>query len=558
MAAQYLYTMKDLSKAVGDKHLLKSIWLSFLPGAKIGILGHNGAGKSTLLKIMAGLDSDFTGEAYPAKGIRVGYLAQEPELDDELSVIDNVRQGAADITNLLKEFDEINEKLATDLSDEEMDQTLNRLNEVQDKIDACDGFDLDTKLNRAMDALQCPPAEEGVKTLSGGERRRVALCKILMSNPDMLLLDEPTNHLDALSVAWLERHLKEYKGTVVAITHDRYFLDNAAGWILELDRGKGIPWEGNYSSWLDQKNKRLEEESKGEASRQKVLKRELEWVNQNPKGRRAKNKARVKAYHELANKEVELPRDETGIVIPPGPRLGDKVIVAKGLHKEFGDRVLIDDATFELPPGGIIGVVGPNGVGKSTLFKMIIGTEEPTSGSVELGETVKLAYVDQSRDTLDGDKTIFEEISGGQDVIMIGKREMPSRAWVGRFGFKGSDQQKKVGLLSGGERNRVHLAKTLSSGGNVILLDEPTNDLDVTTLRALEEALLEFAGCAVVITHDRWFLDRVATHILAYEGEGVVRFFEGGWQEYADQRRKEIGEDAWLNPERMKYKRIAI
>ena len=558
MAAQYIYTMKDLSKAVGDKHLLKGIWLSFLPGAKIGILGHNGAGKSTLLKVMAGLDSDFTGEAYPAKGIRVGYLAQEPELDEDATVIENVRQGAADITALLKEFDEINEKLATDLTDEEMDQTLNRLNEVQDKIDACDGFDLDTKLHRAMDALQCPPAEEGVKTLSGGERRRVALCKILMSNPDMLLLDEPTNHLDALSVAWLERHLQEYKGTVVAITHDRYFLDNAAGWILELDRGKGIPWEGNYSSWLEQKNARLEEESKGEASRQKVLKRELEWVNQNPKGRRAKNKARVKAYHELANKEVELPRDETGIVIPPGPRLGDKVIVAQGLHKEFGDRVLIDDANFELPPGGIVGVVGPNGVGKSTLFKMIIGTEEPTGGSIELGETVKLAYVDQSRDTLDADKTIFEEISGGQDVIMIGKREMPSRAWVGRFGFKGTDQQKKVGLLSGGERNRVHLAKTLSSGGNVILLDEPTNDLDVTTLRALEEALLEFAGCAVVITHDRWFLDRVATHILAYEGEGVVRFFEGGWQEYADQRRKEIGEDAWLNPERLKYKRIAI
>ena len=558
MAAQYIFTMKDLSKAVGDKHLLKGIWLSFLPGAKIGILGLNGAGKSTLLKIMAGLDHEFTGEAFPAKGIRIGYLSQEPELDPAKTVLENVREGAADIMALLREFDEINELLATELDDTQMDKALARLNEVQDKIDACDGFDLDTKLARALDALRCPPGDSPVDTLSGGEKRRVALCKILMSNPDMLLLDEPTNHLDAESVAWLERHLQEFKGTVVAITHDRYFLDNAAGWILELDRGKGIPWEGNYSSWLEQKAARLGEEERKEAARQKVLKRELEWVRQNPKGRRAKNKARISAYEELANQEVDIEENDVGIVIPPGPRLGDKVIVAKGLKKVYEDRVIIEDVNFSLPPGAIVGVVGPNGAGKSTLFRMITGQEEPTEGELELGETVKLAYVDQSRHTLDGDKTIYEEISQGDDIVTVGKREMPARAWVGRFGFKGTDQQKRVGTLSGGERNRVHLAKTLRAGGNVILLDEPTNDLDVETLRKLEAALLDFAGCAVVISHDRWFLDRIATHILAYEDEGVVRFFDGTWSEYSEWRRKEIGEDAWLNPHRIKYKRIAL
>jgi ATP-binding cassette ChvD family protein len=558
MAAQYIFTMKELSKAIGTKHLLKNIWLSFLPGAKIGILGLNGAGKTTLLNIMAGIDQEFTGEAYPAKGIRVGYLQQEPQLDNSKTVIENVREGAADIVALLEEFDAINEKLAEEMSDKEMDKILNRLNVVQDKIDACDAFDLDVKLERALDALRCPAPDSPVDKLSGGERRRVALCRVLMSAPDLLLLDEPTNHLDAESVAWLERHLKEFQGTVVAITHDRYFLDNAAGWILELDRGQGIPWEGNYSSWLDQKATRLSEEASKEASRQKILKQELEWIRLNPKGRRAKNKARIRAYEEMANRDVAEKVTESGIVIPPGPRLGNKVIVAKNLKKAYGDRVLMDDVNFELPPGAIVGVVGPNGAGKSTLFRMITEEEQPTSGSIELGETVKLAYVDQSRDALDPEKTIFEEISKGQDVMMFGNKEMPSRAWVGRFGFKGTAQQKIVGTLSGGERNRVHLAKTLSTGGNVILLDEPTNDLDVETLRLLEGALLDFAGCAVIITHDRWFLDRIATHILAYEDEGVVRLFEGGWQEYAEQRRKEIGEDAWLNPHRIKYKRIAI
>jgi ATP-binding cassette ChvD family protein len=557
MAHQFIFTMKDLRKVVPPKReILKGIWLSFYPGAKIGVLGANGAGKSTLLRIMAGVDQDFLGEARPADGIRIGYLPQEPRLDPDKDVRGNVEDGVAEVRGLLTRFDEINARLGEPIDADEMDKLLEEQARVQDAIEAANGWDLDRTVEIAMDALRCPPADADVATLSGGEVRRVALCRLLLQKPDMLLLDEPTNHLDAESVAWLERYLKDDPGTVVAITHDRYFLDNVAGWILELDRGAGIPWEGNYSSWLDQKRERLAREEKQDRARQRTLERELEWVRMSPRARQAKSKARLASYEQLLA-EDRGERDGTAeIAIPPGPRLGDLVVRAEGLSKGYGDRLLIDNLSFNLPRGGIVGVIGPNGAGKTTLFRMITGQDKPDAGALRVGDSVRLAYVDQSRDTLDPAKTVWEEISGGQDHIQVGSRQVASRAYVASFNFKGSDQQKRVGDLSGGERNRVHLARMLTSGGNLLLLDEPTNDLDVDTLRALEDALLAFAGCAVVISHDRWFLDRIATHMLAFEGESQVVWYEGNYQDYEADRKKRLGAGA-DTPHRLRYKPLS-
>jgi ATP-binding cassette ChvD family protein len=551
-AYQYIYVMKGLGKTYpGGKKVLEDIWLSFLPGAKIGVLGHNGSGKSTLLKIMAGVEKDFNGEAWAADGVSVGYLPQEPQLDPDKDVLGNVMEGVGATAALLKEFEEVSNAMGEE--DADFDALLARQAELQEKIDAADAWDVQRKVEIAMDALRCPPGDADVTKLSGGERRRVALCRLLLSNPDMLLLDEPTNHLDAESVAWLEQFLQNYTGTVVAVTHDRYFLDNAAGWILELDRGRGIPFEGNYSGWLEQKAKREEVEAKSESSRQRTLDRELEWIRQGAKARQAKSKARINAYEALLAQQNEKGVEQAQIYIPAGPRLGDLVIEAKDLTKGFGDKLLIDNLSFKLPPGGIVGVIGPNGAGKTTLFRMITGGETPDSGTFKVGDTVKLGYIDQSRDSLRADRTVWEEISDGHEEIELGKRKMPSRAYVAGFNFKGTDQQKKVGQLSGGERNRVHLAKMLKSGANVLLLDEPTNDLDVDTLRALEEALTEFAGCVVVISHDRWFLDRIATHMLAFEGDSHVEWFEGNYQDYEADRHKRLGAEA-DQPHRIKYK----
>ena len=554
--AQYIFTMNRVGKVVPPKReILKDISLSFFPGAKIGVLGLNGSGKSTLLRIMAGVDTEYLGEARPQSGIRIGYLPQEPRLDPDKNVRGNVEEGVHEIKSLLDRFDEVSNKFAEPMSDDEMNALLEEQAKLQDAIDAAGGWELERRLEIAADALRLPPWDADVTRLSGGERRRVALCRLLLSAPDMLLLDEPTNHLDAESVAWLERFLHDFPGTVVAITHDRYFLDNVAGWILELDRGRGIPWEGNYSSWLEQKEKRLEQEERQEGARQRAMKAELEWVRSNPKGRHAKSKARLARFEELASQEYQKRNETREIYIPPGPRLGDKVIEARSLRKAFGDHLLFEDLSFSLPPGGIVGVIGPNGAGKTTLFRMIAGTERPDEGEIEIGETVQIAAVDQIRDALNDDKTVWEEISDGQDVIVVGKYEAPSRAYVGRFNFKGTDQQKRIGDLSGGERNRVHLAKLLRSGGNVLLLDEPTNDLDVETLRALEEALLEFPGCAVVISHDRWFLDRIATHILAFEGDSRVEWFQGNYADYEADRKRRLGTDA-ETPHRIKYRRL--
>jgi ATP-binding cassette ChvD family protein len=555
--AQYIYTTNRLAKVVPPKRfILRDISLSFYPGAKIGVLGLNGAGKSTLLKIMAGVDKEFEGEARPQPGIKIGFLSQEPGLDPSKNVRGNVEEGVADLMNLVKRFNEISDKFAEPMSDDEMTKLLEEQGKLQDQIDAAGGWELERTLDIAADALRLPPWDADVTKISGGERRRVALCRLLLSKPDMLLLDEPTNHLDAESVAWLERFLGEYPGTVIAVTHDRYFLDNVAGWILELDRGHGIPWEGNYTSWLEQKDKRLELEEKQEAARQRTIKTELEWVRTNPGARRAKAKARLARFEELTSKEFQQRNETNEIYIPPGPRLGDLVIEADKIGKSFGDRVLFENLSFSLPPGGIVGVIGPNGAGKTTLFRMLAGQMKPDTGSIRVGPTVQLAYVDQSRDKLDDNKTVWEELSDGQDILKVGSYETPSRAYVGRFNFRGTDQQKKVGLLSGGERNRVHLAKVLKSGGNLLLLDEPTNDLDVETLRALEEALLSFPGSAVVISHDRWFLDRIATHILAFEGDSEVVYFQGNYADYAEDLKRRKGEDA-NQPHRIRYKRLA-
>lgn len=554
--AQYIYTMNRVGKVVPPKrHILRDISLSFFPGAKIGVLGLNGAGKSTLLRIMAGVDAEHEGEARPQAGIKVGYLPQEPELDESSDVRGNVLAGLSDITRLVDRFNEISMQFAEPMDDDSMNRLLEEQGKLQDAIDSVGGWEIDRKLEVAADALRLPPWEADVGKLSGGERRRVALCQLLLSSPDMLLLDEPTNHLDAESVAWLERFLAEYAGTVVAVTHDRYFLDNVAGWILELDRGHGIPWEGNYTSWLEQKRDRLEMEEKQEVARQRAIKVELEWVQSNPKARQAKAKARLARFEELTSKEFQRRNETNEIYIPPGPRLGDLVIEADGLSKAFDDKVLFDNLSFSLPPGGIVGVIGPNGAGKTTLFRLLTGSETPDSGEVRLGSSVQIAYVDQGRDTLAGDKTVWEEISDGLDLIQVGQYETASRAYVGRFNFRGPEQQKKVGLLSGGERNRVHLAKLLRSGGNVLLLDEPTNDLDVETLRALENALLNFPGCAVVISHDRWFLDRIATHILAFEGNSEVVFFQGNYEDYAADLKRRKGESSDA-PTRIRYKRL--
>jgi len=551
---QYIYVMKSLSKSYpGGKDIIKDLSLSFLPGAKIGIIGPNGSGKSTLLKIMAGLDKDYHGEAWSAQGVKVGYLSQEPELDDNLDVFGNIMAGLSHIKELMDRFEAVNLQFSEPMTDDEMNALITEQGELQEKIDSLDAWDLDRKIEIAMDALRCPPADAKVDALSGGEKRRVALCRLLVQKPDMLLLDEPTNHLDAESVSWLERYLKDYSGTVVLITHDRYFLDNVVGWILELDRGQGIPYEGNYSNWLEQKQKRLLQEQKQESSRQKQLARELEWIRQSPKARQSKSKARVQAYEDLLNQDHDHGQGDGAIHIPPGQRLGDKVIEAHHLTKGFGDRLLIDDLNFRLPRGGIVGVIGPNGAGKTTLFRMLTGQEQPDTGTLEIGDTVVLGYVDQSRDTLDANKTVWQEISNGLDEVALGKRTMASRAYCGLFNFKGADQQKKVGQLSGGERNRVHLAKILKSGANVLMLDEPTNDLDVETLRSLEEGLLYFAGCAIVISHDRWFLDRIATHILAFEGDSQVVWFEGNYQSYEDDRHRRLGVSA-DQPHRIKYK----
>ncbi|HWO04070.1 MAG TPA: energy-dependent translational throttle protein EttA [Methylomirabilota bacterium] len=554
MAYQYIYVMKDLKKIVPPKReILKGIWLSFYPGAKIGVIGGNGAGKSTLLRIMAGVDKEFLGEAWPADGVRVGYLPQEPQLDPTKDARGNVEDGVGEVRSLLTRFDEINARLGEPLGDDEMEKVLAEQSRVQDAIEAANGWDLDRTVEIAMDALRCPPGDAEVSTLSGGEVRRVALCRLLLQKPDLLLLDEPTNHLDAESVAWLERFLKDYPGTVVAITHDRYFLDNVAGWILELDRGAGIPWEGNYSSWLDQKKQRLAIEEKQETARQRTLERELEWVRMSPRARQAKSKSRLQAYEELL---AEGGRDREGqaeIIIPTPSRLGDLVVQTEHLVKGYGDKLLIEDLTFSLPRGGIVGVIGPNGAGKTTLFRMITGQEKPDRGALQVGETVRLAYVDQSRDALDPAKNVWQEISGGAEQLQLGTRQIASRAYVASFNFKGSDQQKRVGDLSGGERNRVHLATMLKSGGNLLLLDEPTNDLDVDTLRALEDALLSFAGCAVVISHDRWFLNRVATHMLAFEGDSRVVWFEGNYEDYEADRHKRLGAAA-DTPHRIRYK----
>ena len=554
---QFIYTMKGLGKIHPPDHVvLRDIWLSFLPGAKIGVLGLNGAGKSTLLRIMAGQDHDFVGEAFPAAGISVGFLEQEPKLDASKTVLGNVEEGVAEIKALLTRYDEINAKFGEDLSPEEMDKVLEEQGKVQDRIEAAQGWDLDSRVELAMDALRLPPPDADVTRLSGGERRRVALCRLLLRSPDLLLLDEPTNHLDAESVAWLERFLKDYPGTVVAVTHDRYFLDNVAGWILELDRGHGIPWEGNYSSWLEQKQNRLAQEEKAESKRQRTLQRELEWIRMSPRARQAKGKARLNAYEQLLSEDTAQKVEQVEIYIPPGPRLGDIVIEARGLRKAYGDLLLMDDVNFTLPRAGIVGVIGPNGAGKTTLFRMITGQEQPDGGTLRLGETVQVGYVDQSRDALDPNRSVWEEITGGVDEVELGKRAVASRAYCSWFNFKGRDQQRKVGALSGGERNRVHLAKLLKGGANLLLLDEPTNDLDVDTLRALEEALVEFAGCAVVISHDRWFLDRIATHVLAFEGDSQVRWFEGNFSEYEEWRHKELGAAA-DQPHRIKYKPLA-
>ena len=551
---QYIYTMQHLTKSYpGGREVLSDINLSFLPGAKIGVLGLNGAGKSTLLKIMAGLDDEFRGEARAAEGIRVGFLTQEPELDPTKDVAGNVAEGVAELRDLLQRFEDVNMRFAEELTADEMDAVIAEQADLQEKIDAADAWDLDRQIEIAMDALRCPPGDADVATISGGERRRVALCQLLLRKPDMLLLDEPTNHLDAESVAWLERFLHDYEGTVVAVTHDRYFLDNVAGWILELDRGRGIPWKGNYSSWLEQKQQRLALEEKREDARQRTLARELEWIQASPRARQAKSKARYTAYESLVAEAEDRASDNAQIVIPPGPRLGGLVIEAEELTKGFGDHLLIDHLSFKLPPGGMVGVIGANGAGKTTLFRMIIGAETPDDGSLRVGDSAVLGYIDQSRDSLDPNKTVWEEISEGEAEIQLGKRMVQSRAYCGRFNFRGADQQQKVGQLSGGERNRVHLAKMLKSGANVLLLDEPTNDLDVDTLRALEDALLEFPGCAVVISHDRWFLDRIATHILAFEGASHVEWFEGNYDDYEADRRRRLGAVA-DQPHRIKYK----
>ena len=553
-AYQYIYVMKDLCKTFpGGKEVLKHIWLSFFPGAKIGVLGPNGAGKSTLLKIMAGLDDNFTGEAWAADGVKVGYLPQEPQLDTTKTVMENVMDGVGEVRDLMKRYEEVNMKFAD--PDADMDALLAEQAELQEKIDACNGWEIERTIEIAMDALRCPPGDWGVENLSGGEKRRVALCRLLLSKPDMLLLDEPTNHLDAESIAWLQTFLKNYAGTVVMVTHDRYFLDNVTGWILEMDRGEGIPYEGNYTSWLEQKQKRLEQEQNAEKNRQKTLAEELEWVRQSPKARQAKSKARITAYEELLKKSTEKAPDVAQIIIPAGPSLGNLVLKAENLRKAYGDKLLFDDLSFNLPAGGIVGVIGPNGAGKTTLMRIITGQEQPDSGTFRVGDTVKLGYVDQSRDALDPNKTVWQEISDGLDILTLGKREVNSRSYAAQFNFKGADQQKKVGVLSGGERNRVHMAKMLKSGANVLLLDEPTNDLDVDTLRALEEALMDFPGCAVITSHDRWFLDRLATHILAFEGDSQVVFFEGNYAEYEADRKRRLGVDA-DQPHRIKYKPI--
>src|SRR5262245_53229171 len=548
--------MKGLGKVhPPDSVVLRDIWLSFLPGAKIGVLGLNGAGKSSLLRIMAGEDTEFLGEAFPADGISVGVLPQEPRLDPSKTVKGNVEEGVSATRALLDRYDELNMKLGEDLSPEEMDKVLEEQGRLQDRIDAVNAWDIDSQLELAMDALRCPAPDADVSTLSGGERRRVALCRLLLKSPDLLLLDEPTNHLDAESVAWLERFLKEYKGTVVAVTHDRYFLDSVAEWILELDRGSGIPWKGNYSSWLDQKQNRLAQEEKAETKRQKTLQRELEWIRMAPRARQAKGKARLNAYEQLLNEDTAQKLEQVEIYIPPGPRLGDLVVEARGLRKAYGDQLLIDDLSFTLPRGGIVGVIGPNGAGKTTLFRMITGQEKPDAGALRLGDTVQIGYVDQSRDSLAADKSVWDEISGGEDEIPLGRKAVNSCAYVSWFNFRGRDQQRKVGTLSGGERNRVHLAKLLQRGSNLLLLDEPTNDLDVDTLRALEQALLEFAGCAVVISHDRWFLDRIPTHILAFEGDSQVEWFEGNYQDYEADRKRRLGAAA-EQPHRIKYRKL--
>ncbi len=557
MSTQFIYTMHRVEKFYGpEKHVLKNISLSFIPGAKIGVLGANGSGKSTLLKIMAGIEETSSGDVKLAPGATVGYLSQEPDLDESKDVRGNVEDGLAELRDMLKRFEELSMKFAEPMSDDEMTALLEEQGRVQDQIDKADAWDMDRRLDIAMDALRLPPGDAEVSKLSGGERRRVALCRLLLSSPDLLLLDEPTNHLDAESVAWLERFLHDYAGCVIAVTHDRYFLDNVAGWILELDRGQGLPFEGNYSSWLVQKLARLKIEEKQETARQRTLARELEWVQASPKARQAKSKARVDAYEKMLAEEQNVKLDSVEIHIPAGPRLGDVVVNAEHLQKAFGDKLLIEDLNFSLPPGGIVGIIGPNGAGKTTLFRMIAGEESVDSGTLTIGETVQIAYVDQSRASLDPEKNVWEEISGGLDLINVGKREINSRAYTASFNFKGADQQKTVGKLSGGERNRVHLAKLLKSGGNLLLLDEPTNDLDVDTLRALEVALNDFAGCAVVITHDRWFLDRVATHILAFEGDSQVTWFEGSYAEYEEHRRKQLGADA-DTPHRIKYKPLS-
>ena len=554
--AQYIYTMNRVAKVVPPKrHIIRDISLSFFPGAKIGVLGLNGSGKSTLLRIMAGLDTEIDGEARPQPGINIGYLPQEPELDPAKDVRGNVEEGLGETMQLLERFNEISMKFAEPMSDDEMNALLEEQGKLQDAIDSAGGWEVDRKLEIAADALRLPPWDADVNQLSGGERRRVALCRLLLSQPDMLLLDEPTNHLDAESVGWLERFLDEYPSTVIAVTHDRYFLDNVAGWILELDRGHGIPWEGNYSSWLEQKEARLKVEEAAEKARRRAMQHELEWVRSNPKGRQAKSKARLRQFEEISSSAYQKRNETNEIYIPPGPRLGDVVLEAENLKKGFGDKLLIDDLSFQLPPGGIVGVIGANGAGKTTFFRMITGQQQPDSGTLRVGDTVQVAAVDQSRDSLNNERTVWEEISDGLDMIKVGNYETSSRAYVGRFNFRGQDQQKKIGLLSGGERNRVHLAKTLRSGGNLLLLDEPTNDLDVETLRALEEALLEFPGSAIVISHDRWFLDRIATHILAFEGNSEVVWFAGNYADYEEDRKRRLGADA-ANPHRIKYKRL--
>ena len=554
---QYVYVMKDLRKSYpGGREIFKGITLSFLPGAKIGVLGPNGAGKSTLLKIMAGIDKEFGGEAWAAEGVKVGYLEQEPQLDSSKDVMGNIMEGLTEVKGLLDRFDAISARFAEEMTDDEMNDLIAEQGEVQEKIDHLDGWNLQRNIEVAMDALRCPPADADVTKLSGGERRRVALCRLLLSHPDMLLLDEPTNHLDAESVEWLQHFLEKYDGTVIVITHDRYFLDQVTGWILEIDRGRGIPYEGNYSTYLEQKEKRLSQENREESARQKIIKQELEWIRANPKARQTKNKARITAYDELVAKSADKYFSIDDITIPPGPRLGGLVVEANKLSKGYGDRLLIDDFSFLLPPGGIVGVIGPNGMGKTTLFRMIAGVEQPDSGELRIGETVKLGYVDQSRDTLNPDNTVWQEISGGAEEIQVGKRSMNSRAYVSQFNFRNQDHQKKVGQLSGGERNRVHLAKMLKQGANLLLLDEPTNDLDVETLRALEEALIEFPGCAVVISHDRWFLNRIATHIMAFEGDSQVVYFEGNYEDYEKDRHARLGAEA-DQPHRPRFKPLS-